>query len=169
MRTLCAVAVVLVGLFVQTGSAQSSSSRKTELAGTWLMDVAKSEPKPSYEQLTLTIKYEDPVIRIQSYSRSKQSGIKSESAYYSDGRGEVDSVTERRTITKWKGDSLIISYQVQEFPSKRYFDTIEVWSTSNDGKKLTIKVFSQPAGTDKPSDSVSSSARRIFLRVYRRV
>lgn len=168
MKTLFAAAVVLVGLFVQTGSAQSSSSRKTELAGTWLMDIAKSEPKPRYEQLTLTIKYEDPVIGIQRYARSKESGIKSESIYYCDGRGEIDSVTELRSITKWKGDNLIISYQLPEFSSKRYVDTIEVWSISDDGKKLTVKVFSQPAETTTPSSSVSSSAYRIFLRVYRR-
>jgi hypothetical protein len=159
---------MLIGLVAQVNGVQSTANRKTDLSGTWVMDRAKSEPKPTYEESTLTINYEEPALTIHRYSRSKDRGVKTQSTYYCDGRGEVDPVTELKSITRWKGDSLTISYQGPEYPSKRLMDTIEVWSISDQGKRLTIKVYSQPAEGAEPASSVSSSARRIFLWVYRR-
>ena len=159
---------MLVGLVVQVNGVQSNANRKTDLSGTWVLDRAKSEPKPTYEESTLTINYEEPALTIHRYSRSKDRGVKTQSKYYCDGRGEVDPVTELKSITRWKGDSLTISYQGPEYPSKRFKDTIEVWSISEKGQKLTIKVFDQVAEANEPASSVSSSARRIFLWVYHR-
>ncbi|MFL6229614.1 MAG: hypothetical protein ACJ741_12640 [Pyrinomonadaceae bacterium] len=144
--------------------AASGAAAKANFAGTWVLDVAKSEGIwPGTEQ-TLTVSQTDDRIELELKAKTPQGERTSKDAYTADGR-EVEFAPPgttgkgKRTV-KWSADGAMEISELYDAPTPEGTDTMKSWrrwSLSADGRMLFVEQRAQaPNGL--------SLTKRVFIK-----
>lgn len=175
-------AVVSIEVVVGQGRQDGSSvNARPDLAGSWRLDLSKSnlgslKPDLLYDQLFLEIFYHEPKLTItRKVIKDKRERLQ-QLAYYIDSRGEKNpTFTGKGTIkskTKWDGTSLLVD-GIMSAPVGG--DTIvqqmnERWEISSDGNTLTQVIKSGPFrstfGKTVFMYQGIETIKRVFTRVH---
>jgi hypothetical protein len=147
-------AAILLSLFLvipclarQTSDRPRNQS-KSDLSGTWTLDMIKSDfdgPKSNlaYDSLTLIISHRDPELRIVRQIAKKKKQWSQEVIYYTDGRGEKNSSSNKnetvQSKTYWDGNILVTKGAASMLTAgdEIISDTSDKWELSTDGRSLT--------------------------------
>src|SRR6476620_8410728 len=126
--------------------AAAQDKPKPNLAGSWIVDSAKSEKTANFiedSEKSITIEQHDPEIRITR----KFESFSIPTVYYTDGRGETFKSPANpiavQSKTKWDGDKLVIHYVGGGLGATgvRNINLVEEWKLSKDGQTLTKKIL----------------------------
>ena len=149
MKILGSVIVLMTVLAVSF----AQTTAKPDLTGVWTLDESKSKVDTrvadKMQDYVLTIVHKEPEIRItRSYKQDGRDHTE-ESIYYTDGRPEFNSRTERKDsepVTRWRGQKLVrrtvakLTGNMRETFPPLEAATIEEWELSADGRTLTRTV-----------------------------
>src|SRR6185369_13932544 len=156
--------------------AAAQDKPKPNLAGSWIVDSAKSEKTANFiedSEKSITIEHHDPEIK----TARKFESFSIPTVYYTDGRGETfKSQTSGAAIqskTKWDGDKLVIHYVgggIVGFAGARNVNVIEEWKLSKDGQTLTKKIIVIPPrnAPDRVNAVPVTQSNQEYKKVYNR-
>jgi len=151
------ISFVIVALLITPVVAQIQTTVPS-LNGTW---VFKSGKNP-YQVRSLEIKQTQSDIQVTETSEPNKKKTQRVLNYFTDGRGESnmtpDNKEERKTITRWKDDQLLMVFLDLDHPSQKGSNTQrrDEWSLSANGETLTITmtVETNRPITDAPFNSL---------------
>ncbi len=147
------ISFVIVALLITPAVAQIQTSVPS-LNGTW---VFKSGQNP-YQVRSLEIKQTQSDIQVTETSEPNKKRTQRVLNYFTDGRGESnmtpDNKEERKTITRWKDDQLLMVFLDLDHPSQNGSNTQrrDEWSLSANGETLTITMTVE---TNRPNTRCS--------------
>ena len=129
---------------------------KPNFTGTWLLDTAKSNVgSPATSDQPIKISHHDPEFRLTRKVVSNGQVTSREFVYYTDGRGETNSMVFLSTgtdinrqgpdkdviksKTTWSSNKLVARQTVRSLIGGQQleFEIIDEWKFSSDGKELT--------------------------------
>src|SRR5262249_51895729 len=102
--------------------------------------------------ISLTVEHHDPEIKVTRRVVTEAQDDTEISAYYTDGRGEINVKNgyAMKSVTKWKGDKLSFSFSSKSSSGGMTINTDESikWEISNGGQSL-IEVTEQNVSSNK--------------------
>lgn len=111
-------------------------------SGEWKLNAAKSDFGATAAQapavLTRSIKHNDPMLEIATYSKGAQGEVRTQLKYSTDGKESVNKLPngDAKGTAKWQGDRLVIvSTRNAQGTEIKQADT---WTLSEGGKILTV-------------------------------
>jgi hypothetical protein len=157
--------------------AEAQSKPKPNLAGTWIVDSAKSEKMNNLfedSESSMTIQQNDPEIRMARQFKVVSKPVTF--VFFSDDREEnhKNPITgmETKARTKWDGDKLVIHYTGSGVSPMgvRYLNVIEELKLSKDGNTLTKKIILvvQRNAPDRVNAVPVSQSNQEYKKVYNR-
>jgi hypothetical protein len=194
---VCLLMLACVSLCAaQEAKKNSASAPRPDLSGTWVFDAGKSKfgnssAKLMYDSLTLIIAHHEPKVEITRKLVLKGQERTEQLTYYSDGRGEKNTLPEHQITTQpkpsksarmnpevvesqtaWNGRKLVTRsfHKFSEHGETLEAETIDKWELSPDGNTLTQVTSFRP-----PRPSVFSRAIVVagdvsdIKKVYKRV
>jgi hypothetical protein len=130
---------------------------KPNLSGTWVFDEPSSRVSAGLSNelkgTIYVIVHSEPKVRIITSADLGGVQMSHEYVYYSDGRGETNTINGREieSVTKWSGNKLIIKYTTPFSIGNRQgkVKVTETWQLDNEGRKLT-RTISRIVRVDLP-------------------
>ena len=118
-----------------------SATAKPNLTGDWKLNVAKSDfgQMPAPNSIAQKITHEDPDLKLAIKQSGDMGDWEAEFTYTTDGKESKNSFQDNPSVSivKWDGDALLFdtkgSFGDSDFTMK------DRWTTSSDGKVLTIE------------------------------
>lgn len=176
---------------IAPGGGRQQDKQRPDLSGTW---IAESESKKERNIETpvatkVVIEHQDPefkVVRIDEVGGQKR---KRESIYFTDKRGETNSLPEvagaseksrtesLKSKTAWEGDKVVIRVDILRRSNSGRMTPMEIiyqWKLSQDGQTLTETtiVKSDDRGTGSPDQGIAGvgrgEMRNTLKKAYRR-
>jgi hypothetical protein len=151
------VTVALLGMFMSGCASGQQPQQPALLGGTWHWDDAQSDPlRRGGEELleadvTLTIEYQEPVLKIERVVSSPQGAQTRHLLYSIDGQENTNRSlrgTQIRSRSRWHQGKLITEGRrtVNSPMGKMGLSLSETWTLSHDGQTLMIDTTTAAPG-----------------------
>jgi hypothetical protein len=121
-------------------AAAAPAAAKPDFTGSWAMNAANSDfgPMPAPSVFTRVVKHQEPTLEVSTTQAGPQGTVTTHLTYTTDGSESINHIngTEVRSVCRWDGDTLVISYD--RHIGSSVISVEERWSLSEDGNVTTI-------------------------------
>ncbi|HEX6189752.1 MAG TPA: hypothetical protein VFZ40_16875 [Pyrinomonadaceae bacterium] len=181
--------VLLAVAALSSPPANSQSKKEPDFSGTWLLDQKKSNDPglTTRPDLPIKISHHEPEFRLTIATEKGNQIVEHEFVYFTDSRGETNSLTSfvttnpsainpgelkkqvAKSKTKWSGNKIVTRAPLPLTIPGQYveFEQIDEWKLSGDGKVLTqtsrVVLNRSSAPTFYPA--MARDKKRVYNRV----